>query len=66
MLRPRRSFRNSFGCRFDAASRPRRIELEGPIFPGEDPGVLRRLDLTRFDEPVTIEPPAAGTPTRSA
>lgn len=51
---------------FDAMNRPRRIELEGPIFPGEDAGVIRRLDLTAFDAPVTIEPPVAGTPVSGA
>ncbi len=36
----------------------RRLEAEGAILEGEAPDVVRRLDLTRFDEPVTIEPPA--------
>ncbi|MGI9252420.1 MAG: hypothetical protein ACR2J8_01630 [Thermomicrobiales bacterium] len=48
---------------FDAANRPRRIELEGPILPGEEPGIIRRLDLTHYDEPVAITPPPpAATP----
>lgn len=35
----------------------RRLEVEGPLLTGEAANVVRRLDLTRFDEPVTIEPP---------
>jgi hypothetical protein len=37
----------------------RRLEAEGAILPAEAVDVVRRLDLTRFDEPVTIEPPPA-------
>lgn len=51
---------------FDAMNRPRRIELEGPIFPGETDGIIRRLDLTAFDAPVTIDPPLAATPVGDA
>ncbi len=38
----------------------RRLEVEGPLLAGEEPNVVRRLDFTRFDEPVTIEPPTVG------
>ena len=38
----------------------RRLEIEGPLLADEEPSIVRRLDLTRFDEPVTIEPPVAG------
>jgi hypothetical protein len=51
---------------FDAANRPRRIELEGAILPGEDGTIIRRLDLTEFDAPVRIEPPLAATPLAGA
>lgn len=40
-----------------ASGHLRRLEAEGAILEGEAPDVVRRLDLTRFDEPVTIEPP---------
>ncbi len=36
----------------------RRIRLEGPIAPDEPEDIVRNLDLSKFDEPVTIEPPA--------
>jgi hypothetical protein len=51
---------------FGGGDRPRRIELEGPLFPGDDANVIRRLDLTRFDQPVTIEPPVSATPLAGA
>lgn len=35
----------------------RRLEVEGPLLTGEAENVVRRLDLTRFNEPVEIEPP---------
>jgi hypothetical protein len=35
----------------------RRLEVEGALLTGEAENVVRRLDLTRFDEPVEIEPP---------
>ena len=35
----------------------RRLRLEGPFSPGEPAGIARVLDLSRFDEPVEIEPP---------
>ncbi len=38
-------------------SLPRRIRLEGPFAPGEPDNIVRKLDLSRFDEPLTIEPP---------
>jgi hypothetical protein len=36
----------------------RRIRLEGPIASGEPDNIVRKLDVSKFDEPVTIEPPA--------
>ena len=36
---------------------PRRIRLEGPFFPGEPDNIVRKLELSRFDEPLSIEPP---------
>jgi len=36
----------------------RRIRLEGPIAPGEPENIVRKLDMSKFDEPVSIEPPA--------
>lgn len=44
-----------------ASGHLRRLEVEGPLLAGEAANVVRRLDLTRFDEPVTIEPPPAST-----
>lgn len=41
----------------DAEGRVRRLELEGPLTTAEMPDVVRRLDLTAFDEPIEIEPP---------
>jgi len=35
----------------------RRLEVEGPLLATEEPSIVRRLDLTRFNEPVEIEPP---------
>ena len=35
----------------------RRIRLEGPFSPDEPAGIVRILELSRFDEPVDIEPP---------
>src|SRR3989304_2977309 len=35
----------------------RRIRLEGPSSPDEPAGIVRILELSRFDEPVQIEPP---------
>jgi hypothetical protein len=43
-----------------ASGHLRRLEVEGPLLTGEEPNVVRRLDFTRFDEPVTIEPPPVG------
>lgn len=34
-----------------------RIEASGPVAAGEPENVARVVDLSRFDEPVTIEPP---------
>jgi hypothetical protein len=34
-----------------------RIEIEGAVMPGEDERTVRRLDLSRFDEPVDIVAP---------
>lgn len=36
----------------------RRMELDGKLTAAEDNNVTRRLDLSAFNEPVTIEPPA--------
>jgi hypothetical protein len=35
----------------------RRIRLEGPIAPGEPSNIVRKLDISKFDESVSIEPP---------
>ncbi|MCC6314963.1 MAG: LppX_LprAFG lipoprotein [Thermomicrobiales bacterium] len=40
-------------------NRLRRLELEGAVVAGEDSTIIRRLDITAYDEPVTIEPPPA-------
>ncbi len=42
----------------DDEGRVRRLELEGPLTAVEGPDVVRRLDLSAFDEPVDIQPPA--------
>jgi hypothetical protein len=34
-----------------------RVQVEGPLSPGEDSGIVRRLDLSRFDEVVEITAP---------
>ncbi|MBI4320773.1 MAG: LppX_LprAFG lipoprotein [Chloroflexi bacterium] len=36
----------------------RQIRLEGPLVQGDSPKVVRVLKLSKFDEPVNIEPPA--------
>jgi hypothetical protein len=36
---------------------PRRIRIIGPLTSGEDQDVTRQIDLSRFDEPVEIDPP---------
>jgi hypothetical protein len=36
---------------------PRRIEVQGPIADGESDNALRVVEISRFDEPVTIERP---------
>lgn len=41
----------------DAEGRVRRLEMDGPLTTAESPDVVRRLDLSAFDEPVAIEPP---------
>lgn len=41
----------------DESGRVIRLELEGPLTAVESPDVLRRLDLSGFDEPVEIEAP---------
>jgi len=38
-------------------SLPRRIRLEGPFAPGEPENIVRKLELSQFDEPLSIEPP---------
>jgi hypothetical protein len=35
----------------------RQIRLEGPFAPGEPENIVRILSLSKFDEPVSIEPP---------
>ena len=35
----------------------RRVRLEGPIAPDEPQDIVRTLDVSKFDESVTIEPP---------
>jgi hypothetical protein len=35
----------------------RRVRLEGPIAPGEPSNIVRKLDVSKFDESVSIEPP---------
>ena len=42
----------------DDQGRVRRLELEGPLTAVEGPDVVRRLDLSAFDEPVDIQAPA--------
>jgi hypothetical protein len=37
----------------------RRIEVRGPVAGGEPDDAVRTVDLSRFDEPVTVEPPEA-------
>jgi hypothetical protein len=34
-----------------------RLEVTGPVAPGDDDDIVRRLTLSRFDEPVVIEEP---------
>ncbi|MDP9365152.1 MAG: LppX_LprAFG lipoprotein [Chloroflexota bacterium] len=41
----------------DDAGRVVRLELDGPLTTAEPPDVLRRLDLSAFDEPIDIQPP---------
>ena len=36
----------------------RQVRLEGPFSPGEPENIVRILHLSKFDEPVSIEPPA--------
>lgn len=38
----------------------RQIRLEGAILQEEPPGIVRTLKLSKFNEPVTIEPPDVG------
>jgi hypothetical protein len=42
----------------DDEGRVRRLEIAGPLTEVEAPDVVRRLDLSAFDEPVVIEAPA--------
>ena len=35
-----------------------RIRLEGRLGPAEPEAIVRRVELSGFDQPVTIEPPA--------
>ena len=35
----------------------RQVRLEGPFAPGEPENIVRILSLSKFDEPVSIEPP---------
>ena len=34
-----------------------RVRLEGPLSPDEPPNIVRKLDISKFDESVSIEPP---------
>ena len=43
----------------DEAGRVRRLDLEGALTAAEEENVVRRLDLSAFDEPVEIDPPSA-------
>ena len=36
----------------------RKVRLTGPLVDADPPGIVRVLELSRFDEPVSIEPPA--------
>ena len=38
----------------------RRVELRGPTVEGDAAEVVRALEFSAFDEPVTIEPPVSG------
>lgn len=38
-------------------SLPRRVRIIGQLISGEPEGVVRQVDLSRFDEPVEINPP---------
>lgn len=42
----------------DEAGRVHRLEVSGPLTTAESSDVVRRLDLSAFDEPVDIQPPA--------
>lgn len=46
----------------DGDSRVVRAEFSGALLPSEQGGgrIIRRVDLSRFDEPLTIEPPETG------
>lgn len=46
----------------DGENRIRRIRLIGAILTSDDPGIARRIDFSKFNEPVTIEAPANATP----
>ncbi len=35
----------------------RRIRVEGALFPDDPPDIARTLEISRYDEPVVIEPP---------
>ena len=35
----------------------RRIRVEGALFPDDPPDIARSLEISRYDEPVVIEPP---------
>ncbi|MER3438996.1 MAG: hypothetical protein C4346_16190 [Chloroflexota bacterium] len=49
----------------DQEGRVLRLELDGPLTKMETSPIVRRLDLSQFDEPVVIEPPAS-TPEASS
>ncbi len=49
----------------DEGGRVLRLELDGPLTEMETGPIVRRLDLSQFDEPVAIEPPAS-TPEASS
>jgi len=47
-----------FAAWIDSEHLVRRVELTGPILQGEAGDIIRRVDLSAFNEPVDIQPPA--------
>lgn len=46
----------------DGDGRVRVLQVNGPLAPGEDANVVRELDLSKFDQPLDIQPPVGATP----